>query len=45
MNKEINSLEPNVLFVAMGAPLQEKWIAKHRDELKVDVAAGQRRNI
>ena len=43
--KEINSLEPNVLFVAMGAPLQEKWIAKHRDELKVDVAAGQRRNI
>lgn len=38
---EINRLEPNVLFVAMGAPLQEKWIAKHKDELKVDVAAGQ----
>ena len=25
----------------MGAPLQEKWIAKHKNELKVDVAAGQ----
>ena len=38
---EINNLKPNVLFVAMGAPIQEKWIAKHKDELKVDVAAGQ----
>ena len=39
--KEINSLKPNVLFVAMGAPIQEKWIAKHQKELKVDVATGQ----
>ena len=38
---EINKLQPNVLFVAMGAPIQEKWIAKHKDVLKVDVAAGQ----
>ena len=38
---EINKLQPNVLFVAMGAPIQEKWIAKHKDKLKVDVAAGQ----
>ena len=38
---EINKLQPNVLFVAIGAPLQEKWIAKHKNELKVDVAAGQ----
>lgn len=38
---EINNLKPNVLFVAMGAPLQEKWIYKHKNELKVDVAAGQ----
>ena len=38
---EINKLQPNVLFVAMGAPLQEKWIEKHKHELKVDVAAGQ----
>ncbi len=39
--KEINSIQPNVLFVAMGAPLQEKWISKHKNELKVDLAAGQ----
>lgn len=39
--KQINELKPNILFVAMGAPLQEKWIAKHQSELKVDVAAGQ----
>ena len=38
---EINKLQPNVLFVAMGAPRQEKWIYEHRNELKVDVAAGQ----
>ncbi len=39
--KQINELKPNVLFVAMGAPIQEKWIAKHQSELNVDVAAGQ----
>lgn len=39
--KEINSLQPNILFVAMGAPKQEKWIYRHKDVLKVDVAAGQ----
>lgn len=39
--KEINSLKPNVLFVAMGAPAQEKWIYEHKNELQVDVAAGQ----
>ncbi len=38
---EINELKPNVLFVALGAPKQEKWIYKHRNELKVDVATGQ----
>jgi N-acetylglucosaminyldiphosphoundecaprenol N-acetyl-beta-D-mannosaminyltransferase len=38
---QINELKPNVLFVAMGAPKQEKWIDKHKNELKVDVAAGQ----
>lgn len=38
---EINQLQPNVLFVALGAPRQEKWIAEHKEELKVDVAAGQ----
>lgn len=39
--KEINSLQPNVLFVALGAPKQEKWIYDHRNELSVDVATGQ----
>ncbi len=38
---EINALAPNVLFVAMGAPAQEKWIYHHKNELKVDIAAGQ----
>lgn len=39
--QEINDLQPNVLFVAMGAPRQEKWMAKYKQELKVDVVAGQ----
>lgn len=39
--EEINRLKPNILFVAMGAPIQEKWIYKNREKLKVDVAAGQ----
>lgn len=38
---EINSLKPNVLFVAMGAPIQEKWIYKNREKLCVDIATGQ----
>ncbi len=39
--QEINSLKPNVLFVALGAPKQEKWIKQHQKELQVDVATGQ----
>ena len=39
--QEINSLQPNVLFVALGAPRQEKWIAAHQSQLQVDVATGQ----
>lgn len=39
--EEINNLKPNVLFVAMGAPIQEKWIYKNKSKLKVDIAAGQ----
>ncbi|MBO5397624.1 MAG: WecB/TagA/CpsF family glycosyltransferase [Clostridia bacterium] len=39
--EEINNLQPNVLFVAMGAPRQEKWIYENKDKLKVDIAAGQ----
>lgn len=38
---QINKLQPNILFVALGAPKQEKWIINHQHELKVDVAAGQ----
>lgn len=38
---DINKKEPNILFVALGAPRQEKWIANHQKELKVDVATGQ----
>lgn len=38
---EINKLEPNVLFVAMGAPKQEKWIYRNRNRLNVDIATGQ----
>lgn len=42
---EINALQPNILFVALGAPYQEKWIASHQKELKVDVATRTRWNI
>lgn len=38
---QINALKPNVLFVAMGAPIQEKWIYKNKDKLCVDIATGQ----
>lgn len=36
----INELKPDILFVAMGAPKQEKWIYKHRKILNVKVAMG-----
>jgi UDP-N-acetyl-D-mannosaminuronic acid transferase (WecB/TagA/CpsF family) len=40
---EINKLKPNVLFVAMGAPIQEKWIAKNARQissLKLSIGLG-----
>ena len=40
--EEINRLQPNILFVATGHPRQEKWIYAHKNELKVDLAFGQR---
>lgn len=43
--EEINTLQPNILFVALGAPYQEKWIANHQKELKVDVATRTRWDI
>lgn len=36
----INEAKPDILFVTMGAPLQEKWMYKHRKILNVRVAMG-----
>ncbi|AEM79429.1 WecB/TagA/CpsF family glycosyltransferase [Thermoanaerobacter wiegelii] len=38
--EEINNKGAEVLFVALGAPKQEKWIYKNRDKLKVKIAMG-----
>lgn len=37
---EINQANPSILLVAMGAPLQELWIAEHRAKLQVKVTMG-----
>ncbi len=34
----ISELDPDILLVAMGVPRQEKWIHRHRSELKCGVA-------
>ncbi|RZA07308.1 MAG: glycosyltransferase [Moraxellaceae bacterium] len=36
----INASKANLIFVAMGNPLQEEWIVKHRDELNANVMIG-----
>jgi exopolysaccharide biosynthesis WecB/TagA/CpsF family protein len=36
----INEVKPNILFVAFGAPLQEKWIAQNQDQLDANVILG-----
>lgn len=33
--KEINAFQPDLLFVAFGAPKQEKWLARHIDTLRI----------
>lgn len=38
--QEINNLSPDILFVALGAPRQEKWIYNHRKDLNVKIAIG-----
>jgi N-acetylglucosaminyldiphosphoundecaprenol N-acetyl-beta-D-mannosaminyltransferase len=38
--KQINVFRPQLLFVAYGAPYQEKWIANNLPRLKVNVAMG-----
>lgn len=37
---EINRSGAKLLLVCLGAPKQEKWIAAHRDELKVNLCMG-----
>ena len=36
----INAARPHILFVGVGAPKQEKWIARHLPRLQVNVAVG-----
>ncbi|MCS7253501.1 MAG: WecB/TagA/CpsF family glycosyltransferase [Armatimonadota bacterium] len=36
----IKESKPHILFVAMGIPKQEKWIAKHMSEIGVPVSIG-----
>jgi N-acetylglucosaminyldiphosphoundecaprenol N-acetyl-beta-D-mannosaminyltransferase len=38
--RRINAARPDVLLVALGAPLQEVWIDRWRDQLDVSVAMG-----
>jgi N-acetylglucosaminyldiphosphoundecaprenol N-acetyl-beta-D-mannosaminyltransferase len=38
---EINAVEPQALLVAMGFPLQERWIAMNLARLKVNVAVAE----
>ncbi len=37
---KINEKKPDVLFVSLGAPRQEKWIYKHRKILNTKIAMG-----
>ncbi len=37
---KINEVKPDILFVAMGAPKQEKWINKHKKILNTRIAMG-----
>lgn len=37
---QIRRAQPDVLFVAMGSPAQERWIAAHRSALGVPVSMG-----
>ncbi len=34
IQKEVSTYKPDVIFVALGAPFQEKWIIEHRDFLR-----------
>lgn len=34
--QEINNIQPNILIVGMGMPLQESWVYRHRSALRVN---------
>ena len=38
--KDINEKKPDLLFVCLGAPKQEKWLYAHKDEMEFGVAMG-----
>ncbi len=38
--REITALQPDILFVAMGAPRQEEWITAYREQLQVPLTMG-----
>lgn len=38
--EKINAVKPDVLFVCLGAPKQEKFMASHQQELQVKLMAG-----
>ena len=37
---QIKNSKPDILLAALGVPKQEKWLAAHKDELKVPVSIG-----
>ena len=38
--REINQAQPDVLWVGLGMPRQERWIFEHRERLRVPVVVG-----
>jgi N-acetylglucosaminyldiphosphoundecaprenol N-acetyl-beta-D-mannosaminyltransferase len=40
INAKIQAVKPDLLFVGLGAPKQEKWIAAHYQELGVPISVG-----
>lgn len=38
--EEINAVQPSILLVALGSPLQERWIARNSQYLRVGVCMG-----
>ncbi|WP_243109388.1 WecB/TagA/CpsF family glycosyltransferase [Anaerophilus nitritogenes] len=38
--ERVNKLKPDILFVALGAPKQEKWMKKYKNHLNVKVTMG-----